>query len=141
VILLRKRQETKINIRREHPLRALCPPESHIIHIHQLHGHGYDATISRTSIGGLPRCDKGKLLNTRPLQNIVRKYVGAASKTEAVSLHVIRHAVGTNIALNEAPLLIFQRLLGHSNSKTTLRCIRHAEEFAARTRQHNTLLI
>ena len=120
---------------------ALCSPQSHIIHIHQVHSHGYIATISRTSIGGLPRCDKGKLLNTRSVQNIVRRYVGAAGKTEAISLHFIRHTVGTNIALNEAPLLIFQRLLGHSNSKTTLRYLRHAEEFAARTLQHNTLLI
>jgi integrase/recombinase XerD len=70
-----------------------------------------------------------------------RKYVGAAGKTEAISLHFIRPNVGTDIALNEGPLLIFQRLLGHSNSKTTLRYIRHAEEFAARTHQHNTLLI
>jgi hypothetical protein len=74
---------------------ALCPPQSNIIHIHQLHGHGYDATISRTSIGGLPRCDKGKLLNTRSGQNLVRKHVGAAGKTEAISLHVIRHTVVT----------------------------------------------
>ena len=120
---------------------ALCPAQSHIIHIHQLHGHGYDATISRTSIGGLPRCDKGKLLNTRSVQNLVRKHVGAADKTEAISLHVIRHTVVTNIVLNEAPLLILQRLLGHSNSKATVRCIRYAEEFAAITHQHNTLLI
>lgn len=96
---------------------ALCSPQSHIIHIHQLHGHGYDATISRTSIGGLPICDKDKLLNTRSVQNIVRKYVGAAGKTEAISLHVIRHTVVTNIALNEAPLLILQRLLGHSTPR------------------------
>jgi site-specific recombinase XerD len=75
------------------------------------------------------------------VQNIVKKYVGAAGKTEAISLHFIRHTVDTNIALNEAPLLIFQRLLGHSNSKTTLRYIRHAKEFAARTHRHYTLLI
>jgi integrase/recombinase XerD len=75
------------------------------------------------------------------VHNIVRKYVGAAGKTEAISLHFIRHTVGTNIALNEAPLLIFQRLLGHSNSKITLRYIRYAEELAARIHQHNTLLI
>jgi site-specific recombinase XerD len=106
---------------------ALCSPQSHIIHIHQLHGHGYDATISRTSIRGLSRCDKGKLLNTRSVQNKVGKYVDAAGKTEAIWLHVIRHTVVTNTALNEAPLLILQRLLGHSNSKTTVRCIRRAE--------------
>jgi integrase len=105
---------------------ALFSPQSHIIHLHQLHGHGYDGTISRTSIGGLPRCDKDKLLNTRSVQNIVRKYGGAAGKTEAISLHVIRHTVVTNIALNEAPLLILQRLLGHSHSTITVRCIRHA---------------
>jgi site-specific recombinase XerD len=75
------------------------------------------------------------------VQSIVRKYVGAAGKIEAISLHVIRHAVVTNIALNEAPRLILQRLLGQSNSKTTVRCIRHAGEFAARSHQHNSLLI
>jgi integrase len=105
---------------------ALCPPQSHIILLQQLHGHGYDGTISRTSIGGLPRCDKDKLLNTRSVQNIVRKYVGAAGKTKAISLHVIRHTVVTYIALNEAPLFILQRSLGHSHSATTVRCIRHA---------------
>src|SRR5918992_3925481 len=52
--------------------------------------------------------------HSKKVQNIVRRYVGAAGKTEAISLHFIRHTVGTNIALNEAPLLIFQRLLGHS---------------------------
>jgi integrase/recombinase XerD len=75
------------------------------------------------------------------VQNIVGKNVGAAGKTEAISLHVIRHTVVTNIALNEAPLLILQRLLGHFNSKTTVRCMCRAGEFAARTHQHNTLLI
>jgi hypothetical protein len=53
---------------------ALFPPQSHIIHIHLLHGRGYNATISRTSIGGLPKCDKGKLLTTRSAHNIVRLY-------------------------------------------------------------------
>jgi hypothetical protein len=96
---------------------ALCSPQRHIIQIHQLHGHGSDATISRTSIGGLPRCDKDKLLDSRSVQNIVRKYVGAAGKTEAISLHVIRHTVVTNIALNEAPLLILQRLLCQSTPR------------------------
>jgi integrase/recombinase XerD len=89
----------------------------------------------------LPRWDKGKLLNTRSVQNIVRRYVGAAGKTEAISLHFIRHTVGTNIALNEAPLLIIQQFLGHSDPKTTLRYIRRAEEVATRAYRYNTLPI
>lgn len=91
-----------------------------------------------------PKCDKGKLLNTRSVQNIVKKYVGAAGKTEAISLHFIRHTVGTNIALNEAPLLIIliiQQFLGHSDPKTTLRYIRRAEEVATRAYRYNTLPI
>jgi integrase/recombinase XerD len=88
----------------------------------------------------LPRWDKGKLLNTRSVQNIVRKYVGTAGKSGAISLHFIRHTVDTNIALNEAPLLIIQQFLGHydSDPKTTLRYIRRAEEVATRAYRYNT---
>jgi integrase/recombinase XerD len=47
--------------------------------------------------------------------------------------------VGTNMALNEAPLLVIQQFLGHSDPKTTLRYIRRAEELATRAYQYNTL--
>lgn len=39
---------------------------------HTILPHRYKTAISRASIGGSPRCDKGKLLNTRSVQNIVK---------------------------------------------------------------------
>src|SRR5215216_2237817 len=85
------------------------------------------------------RVGKDKPLTTRSVQNIVKKYVRAAGITKAISPHSIRHTVGTNMALNEAPLLIIQQFLGHSDPKTTLRYIRRAEELATRAYQYNTL--
>src|SRR5829696_8151047 len=85
------------------------------------------------------RVGKHKPLTTRSVQNIVKKYVRAAGITKAISPHSIRHTVGTNMALNEAPLLVIQQFLGHSDPKTTLRYIRRAEELATRAYQYNTL--
>jgi integrase/recombinase XerD len=85
------------------------------------------------------RVGKDKALTTRSVQNIVKKYVLAAGITKAISPHSIRHTVGTNMALNEAPLLVIQQFLGHSDPKTTLRYIRRAEELATRAYQYNTL--
>ena len=85
------------------------------------------------------RVGKDKTLTTRSVQNIVKKYVRAASITKPISPHSIRHTVGTNMAINEAPLLVIQQFLGHSDPKTTLRYIRRAEELAARAYQYNTL--
>jgi integrase/recombinase XerD len=85
------------------------------------------------------RVGKDKPLTTRSVQNIVKKYVRAAGITKAISPHSIRHTVGTNMALNEAPLLVIQQYLGHPDPKTTLRYIRRAEELATRAYQYNTL--
>jgi integrase/recombinase XerD len=85
------------------------------------------------------RVGKEKPLTTRSVQNIVKKYVRAAGITKAISPHSIRHTVGTNMAVNEAPLLVIQQFLGHSDPKTTLRYIRRAEELATRAYQYNTL--
>ena len=85
------------------------------------------------------RVGKDKPLTTRSVQNLVKKYVRAASITKAISPHSIRHTVGTNMAINEAPLLVIQQFLGHSDPKTTLRYIRRAEELATRAYQYNTL--
>jgi integrase/recombinase XerD len=85
------------------------------------------------------RIGKDKALTTRSVQNIVKKYVRAAGITKAISPHSIRHTVGTNMAVNEAPLLVIQQFLGHSDPKTTLRYIRRAEELAIRAYQYNTL--
>src|ERR687893_382246 len=85
------------------------------------------------------RVGKDKQLTTRSVQNIVKKYVRAAGITKAISPHSIRHTVGTNMAVNEAPLLVIQQFLGHSDPKTTMRYIRRAEELATRAYQYNTL--
>ena len=85
------------------------------------------------------RVGKDKSLTTRSVQNIVKKYVRAAGIVKAISPHSIRHTVGTNMAINEAPLLVIQQFLGHADPKTTLRYIRRAEELASRAYQYNTL--
>jgi integrase/recombinase XerD len=85
------------------------------------------------------RVGKNKPLTTRSVQNIVKKYVRAAGITKPISPHSIRHTVGTNMAVNEAPLLVIQQFLGHSDPKTTMRYIRRAEELATRAYQYNTL--
>ena len=85
------------------------------------------------------RVGKDKPLTTRSVQNIVKKYVRAAGITKPISPHSIRHTVGTNMAVNEAPLLVIQQFLGHTDPKTTLRYIRRAEELASRAYQYNTL--
>jgi integrase/recombinase XerD len=85
------------------------------------------------------RVGKDKPLTTRSVQNIVKKYVLAAGITKAISPHSIRHTVGTNMAINEAPLLVIQQFLGHSDPKTTMRYIRRADELATRAYQYNTL--
>jgi integrase/recombinase XerD len=87
----------------------------------------------------LSRVGNDKTLTTRSVQNIVKKYVRAAGITKAISPHSIRHTVGTNMAINEAPLLVIQQFLGHADPKTTLRYIRRAEELATRAYQYNTL--
>src|SRR5215210_2695417 len=87
----------------------------------------------------LSREGKDKPLTTRSVQNIVKKYVRAAAITKAISPHSIRHTVGTNMAMNEAPLLVIQQFLGHADPKTTMRYIRRAEELAAKAYQYNTL--
>ena len=78
-------------------------------------------------------------LTTRSVRYIVKKYAQAAGVTKAISPHSIRHTVGTNMALNEAPLLVIQQFLGHSDPKTTMRYLRRAEELAAKAYTYNTL--
>jgi site-specific recombinase XerD len=87
----------------------------------------------------LSRVGKDKTLTTRSVRNIVKKYARAAGIVKAISPHSIRHTVGTNMAVNEAPLLVIQQFLGHADPKTTMRYIRRAEELATRAYQYNTL--
>lgn len=82
-----------------------------------------------------------KPLTTRSVRHIVKKYAARAGITKAISPHSIRHTVGTNMAVNEAPLLVIQQFLGHSDPKTTMRYIRRAEELASKAYQYNTLPI
>lgn len=80
-----------------------------------------------------------KPLTTRAVRYLVKKYANAAGITKAISPHSIRHTVGTNMAVNEAPLLVIQQFLGHADPKTTLRYIRRAEELASKAYTYNTL--
>lgn len=82
---------------------------------------------------------RDKPLTTRSIRYIVKKYAQAARITKAISPHSIRHTVGTNMAVNEAPLLVIQQFLGHSDPKTTLRYIRRAEDLANKAYMYNTL--
>ncbi len=80
-----------------------------------------------------------KALTTRAVRYIVKKYANAAGITKAISPHSIRHTVGTNMAVNQAPLLVIQQFLGHSDPKTTMRYVRRAEELASKAYAYNTL--
>ena len=80
-----------------------------------------------------------KQLTTRAVRYIVKKYARLAGITKPISPHSIRHTVGTNMAVNEAPLLVIQQFLGHSDPKTTLRYVRRAEELARKAYTYNTL--
>ena len=82
---------------------------------------------------------RDKPLTTRAIRYIIKKYARAARITKAISPHSIRHTVGTNMAINEAPLLVIQQFLGHSDPKTTLRYIRRAEDLASKAYTYNTL--
>lgn len=80
-----------------------------------------------------------KPLTTRAIRYIVKRYANVAGITKAISPHSIRHTVGTNMAINEAPLLVIQQFLGHSDPKTTMRYVRRAEELASKAYTYNTL--
>jgi integrase/recombinase XerD len=106
-----------------------------------LTGRSFNSHLDARKPLFLSRVGKDKPLTTRSVQNIVKKYVRAAGITKAISPHSIRHTVGTNMAMNEAPLLVIQQFLGHADPKTTMRYIRRAEELATRAYQYNTLPI
>jgi integrase/recombinase XerD len=104
-----------------------------------LTGRSFNSRLDARKPLFLSRVGKDKPLTTRSVQNIVKKYVRAAGITKAISPHSIRHTVGTNMAVNEAPLLVIQQFLGHSDPKTTMRYIRRAEELASKAYLYNTL--
>lgn len=80
-------------------------------------------------------------LTTRSVRYIIKKYAERAGITKQISPHSIRHTVGTNMAVNEAPLIVIQQFLGHRDPKTTMRYIRRAEELASKAHRYNTLPI
>jgi len=104
-----------------------------------LTGRSFNSRLDARKPLLLSRVGKDKPLTTRSVQNIVKKYVRTAGITKAISPHSIRHTVGTNMAVNEAPLLVIQQFLGHSDPKTTMRYIRRAEELASKAYQYNTI--
>jgi integrase/recombinase XerD len=104
-----------------------------------LSGRSFNSHLDARKPLFLSRVGKDKTLTTRSVRNIVKKYARAAGIVKAISPHSIRHTVGTNMAMNEAPLLVIQQFLGHSDPKTTMRYIRRAEGLAARAYQYNTL--
>jgi site-specific recombinase XerD len=104
-----------------------------------LSGRSFNSHLDARKPLFVSRVGKDKTLTTRSVQNIVKKYVRASGITKAISPHSIRHTVGTNMAINEAPLLVIQQFLGHADPKTTLRYIRRAEELATRAYQYNPL--
>jgi len=106
-----------------------------------LTGRSFNSHLDARKPLFISRVGKDKPLTTRSVQNIVKKCVRAAGITKAISPHSIRHTVGTNMAMNEAPLLVIQQFLGHADPKTTLRYIRRAEELASKAYQYNTLPI
>jgi integrase/recombinase XerD len=104
-----------------------------------LTGRSFNSHLDARKPLFLSRVGKDKPLTTRSVRNLVKKYARAAGIVKAISPHSIRHTVGTNMAMNEAPLLVIQQFLGHADPKTTMRYIRRAEELAARAYQYNTL--
>jgi integrase/recombinase XerD len=104
-----------------------------------LTGRSFNSHLDARKPLFLSRVGKDRPLTTRSVRNIVKKYARAAGIVKAISPHSIRHTVGTNMAMNEAPLLVIQQFLGHADPKTTMRYIRRAEELAARAYQYNTL--
>jgi site-specific recombinase XerD len=80
-----------------------------------------------------------KPLTTRAVRYIVKKHARTAGINKQISPHSLRHTVGTNMAQNEAPLLVIQQFLGHSDPKTTLRYVRRAEQLASKAYAYNTL--
>jgi integrase/recombinase XerD len=70
-----------------------------------LTGRSFNSHLDARKPLFLSRVGKDKPLTTRSVQNIVKKYVRAAGITKAISPHSIRHTVGTNMAINDAPLL------------------------------------
>ena len=62
-----------------------------------------------------------------------------ARRFDAARTAAFAHLAQMTFAADEAPLLVIQQFLGHTDPKTTMRYIRRAEELASRAYQYNTL--
>lgn len=62
---------------------------------------------------------KGKRINTRYIQRLVKKYISLVSDIKKKSPHVLRHSAATHMLDRGADLLTVKEILGHENLSTT----------------------
>lgn len=63
--------------------------------------------------------EKGNRVNSRYVQRIVNKYLGAVTSLKKKNPHLLRHSSATHLLDNGADLIAIKEILGHSNLSTT----------------------